>query len=77
MTLDQVLTQAVSGNVIQSAHIQTIVTSLSSTITLPQVLHGTTAQRLAFGATLSSTSRVQYFDDSMDSAFWWNGSQWV
>ena len=36
MTLDQVLVQAISGNIIQSAHIQTIVNSLSGLSAFPK-----------------------------------------
>jgi len=38
---------------------------------------GTTAERTAYGLTLSATDRVQFFDDDDQSPYWWNGTAWV
>ena len=40
--------------------------------------YGTTAERTAYGATLSSSDiPTMFFDTDLDRPYWWNGSEWV
>ena len=40
-------------------------------------LHGTTAERTAYGLTLGASDRIIYFDDTDDTFYCWNGTAWV
>lgn len=44
---------------------------------ITEIRHGTTAERTAYGLTLTSTDRVSYFDDDDNAPYWWDGSAWV
>lgn len=48
----------------------------STTIILEDMPHGTTAERIAYGATLSATDRKWFFDDDDNTAYVWNGTEW-
>ena len=67
----------VGGNFILNFDVQTPYDGNVISSPYQPMLHGTTTQRTSFGLTLKTTDRLMYFDDSMDSAFWWNGINWV